>query len=230
MVLREWNELPLNMQTPEVKKYYEILQKKKKSLALKRFFDVVLSGILLVVLLPLFLLLSFIIKINSKGPVFFRQERITSYGQKFRIFKFRTMVVDADKSLHLTVGDDKRILHSGRIMRKFRLDELSQLIDVFRGKMTFVGTRPEVPEYVEKYTPEMMATLLLPAGITSEASIYYKNEDKLLKASDDPEKTYIEEILPAKMRYNLKAIEDFTLINDFKVMCYTVLSVFKLRD
>ncbi len=227
MVLKDWNELPVEMQTEEVRKYYEILKKKKFSLIIKRVFDVVVSSVLLLVLFPFFIILAIIIKLNSKGPVFYRQVRVTQYCEKFRIFKFRTMVCDADKSLKLTVDDDKRILHSGRIMRKYRIDELSQLIDVLRGKMTFVGTRPEVPEYVEKYTPEMMATLLLPAGITSEASIYYKDESKLLRASDDPEKTYIDVVLPDKMKYNLKAIEKFSFINDIKVIIYTVISVFK---
>ena len=176
MILRKWEELPSEMQTPEVRKYYDILKKKKFSLFLKRLFDVTVSFILLVLFSPVFLILAIAIKLDSKGPVFYRQTRVTQYGKEFRIFKFRSMVTDADKGSLLTVGGDSRVTKTGRFIRKYKLDELSQLIDVFRGTMTFVGTRPEVPKYVEKYTPEMMATLLLPAGITSEASIYYKDE------------------------------------------------------
>ncbi len=215
------------MQTPEVRKYYDILKKKKFSLFLKRLFDVTVSFILLVLLSPVFLILAIAIKLDSKGPVFYRQTRVTQYGKEFRIFKFRSMVTDADKGSLLTVGGDSRVTKTGRFIRKYKLDELSQLIDVFRGTMTFVGTRPEVPKYVEKYTPEMMATLLLPAGITSEASIYYKDENELLDAADDVEKTYVEVVLPDKMKYNLAAINSFGFFDDIKVMILTVLAVFR---
>lgn len=227
MILRKWEELPSEMQTPEVRKYYDILKKKKFSLFLKRLFDVAVSFILLVLLSPVFLILAIAIKLDSKGPVFYRQTRITQYGKEFRIFKFRSMVTDADKGSLLTVGGDSRVTKTGRFIRKYKLDELSQLIDVFRGTMTFVGTRPEVPKYVEKYTPEMMATLLLPAGITSEASIYYKDENELLDAADDVEKTYVEVVLPDKMKYNLAAINSFSFFDDIKVMVLTVLAVFR---
>ena len=227
MMLRKWENLPKEMQIPEVKEYYDLLSKKKFQLTLKRFFDIVVSFTLLALLSPLFIILAIAIKLDSKGPVFYRQTRITQYGEEFRIFKFRSMVTDADKGSLLTVGGDSRITKTGRFIRKYKLDEFSQLIDVLRGTMTFVGTRPEVPKYVEKYTPEMMATLLLPAGITSEASVYYKDENELLDAAEDVEKTYLEVVLPDKMKYNLAAIRSFSFIDDIKVMILTALAVFK---
>lgn len=227
MMLRKWEDLPEEMQIPEVKEYYDILQKRKLSLVMKRLFDITVSFLMLLFLSPVFLILAIAIKLDSEGPVFYRQTRVTRYGEKFRIFKFRSMVTDADKGSLLTVGGDSRITKTGKIIRKYKLDELSQLIDVLRGKMTFVGTRPEVPKYVEKYTPEMMATLLMPAGITSEASVYYKDENELLDAAEDVEKTYLEVVLPDKMKYNLAAIRSFSFIDDIKVMILTVLAVFK---
>lgn len=227
MILRKWEELPAEMQIPEVKEYYDILQKRKMSLVLKRLFDITVSFLMLLFLSPLFLILAIAIKLDSKGPVFYRQTRVTQYGEEFRIFKFRSMVTDADKGSLLTVGGDSRITKTGKFIRKYKLDELSQLIDVLRGTMTFVGTRPEVPKYVEKYTPEMIATLLMPAGITSEASVYYKDENELLDAAEDVEKTYLEVVLPDKMKYNLAAIKSFSFIDDIKVMILTVLAIFK---
>ncbi len=226
MILRKWEHLPAEMQIPEVRKYYDILQKKKFSLFLKRMFDICVSFILLLVLSPLFLILATAIKIDSEGPVFYRQVRVTQYAKRFRIFKFRSMVTNADKGSQLTVGNDSRITKTGQFIRKYKLDELSQLIDVFRGAMTFVGTRPEVPKYVEKYTPEMLATLLLPAGITSKASVCYREESALLDASDDAEKTYLETVLPDKMKYNLKAIEEFSLLGEIRIIFSTLLSIF----
>ena len=227
MILRKWDDLPKEMQIPEVREYYDILCKKKFQLVVKRLFDIVVSFSLLAALSPLFIILAIAIKLDSKGPVFYRQTRVTRYGEEFRIFKFRSMVTDADKGSLLTVGGDSRITKTGRFIRKYKLDEFSQLIDVLRGAMTFVGTRPEVPKYVEKYTPEMMATLLMPAGITSEASVYYKNENELLDAAEDVEKTYLEVVLPDKMKYNLAAIKSFSFIDDIKVMILTVLAVFR---
>ena len=225
MILRKWEDLPAQMQTPEVKRYYNILNGKRTELVLKRIADIALSGLLLVLLFPVFAVTALAIKLDSKGPVFYRQVRVTQYAERFSIFKFRSMVTDADKGIQLTVNNDSRITRTGRFIRKFKIDELSQLIDVFRGKMTFVGTRPEVPEYVEKYTDEMMATLLLPAGITSLASVYYKDENQLLDESDDPERTYFEKVLPDKMYYNLLAIEEFSLFEELKVMVMTALAV-----
>lgn len=226
MLVKKWEKLPEEMQTEEVKKYYDILRKKKFSLFCKRIFDIVVSFLILVVLSPLFLILALAIKIDSKGPVFYRQERITTYGKKFRIFKFRTMVQNADKiGTHVTVKGDKRVTRVGSFIRKCRLDEVSQLIDVLRGTMTFVGTRPEAVKYVEKYTKEMMATLLLPAGVTSRASIYYKDEAELLDNAEDTDKTYVEEILPDKMYYNLQEIEKYGFWRDIKTMFMTVFAV-----
>lgn len=225
MLICRWEKLPAEMQTDEVRKYYDILRKKNFSLFWKRVFDIFVSALMLIVLSPLFLILAIAIKIDSKGPVFYRQERVTQYGKHFRIFKFRSMVVNADKGSQVTVGQDSRITRMGRLIRKCRLDEVSQLIDVFRGTMTFVGTRPEVPKYVSEYTPEMMATLLLPAGVTSLASIYYKDEAELLNGAEDTDKVYIEKILPAKMYYNLKAIEKFGFWRDIKTMFMTVFAV-----
>ena len=226
MKLVKWEKLPVEMQTEEVRKYYDILKKKRCSLFFKRLFDIFVSSVLLFLLLPFFLILSIAIKIDSKGPVFYRQLRVTQYGKKFRIFKFRTMVQNADKiGTHVTVKNDSRVTRVGKFIRKCRLDEVSQLIDVFRGTMTFVGTRPEAVKYVDAYTPKMMATLLLPAGVTSIASIYYKDEAELLEKADDANKTYIEEVLPTKMKYNLQEIEKFSFWRDLKVMFMTVFAV-----
>ena len=225
MMLRKWENLPPEMQTEEVRHYYEILKKKKGALFFKRVFDIVVSFIMLVLLSPVFLILAIAIKLDSKGPVFYRQVRITQYNEKFRIFKFRSMVQNADKGSQVTVSGDARVTRVGKLVRKCRLDELSQLIDVLRGKMTFVGTRPEVPKYTEQYTPEMMATLLLPAGVTSIASIMYKDEAELLDAAEDTDKVYMETVLPAKMRYNLYAIEHFSFWGDIGTMFKTVFAV-----
>ena len=225
MMLRKWEKLPSEMQTEEVRKYYDLLKKKRVSLFFKRAFDIVVSALMLIVLSPVFLILAIAIKIDSRGPVFYRQVRVTQYNKRFRIFKFRSMVQNADKGSQVTVSGDARVTRVGKLVRKCRLDEISQLIDVLRGKMTFVGTRPEVPKYTEKYTPEMMATLLLPAGVTSLASIYYKDEAELLDSAEDTDKVYVEKVLPAKMYYNLKAIEGFSFFGDIKVMFMTVLAV-----
>ncbi len=226
-MLKKWEKLPENMRTEEVRKYYDILRKKRFSLFLKRVFDIIVSFVLLVLLSPLFLILAIAIKIDSKGPVFYRQVRVTKYGKTFRIFKFRSMVTDADKKGNLvTVKGDARVTKVGKFIRKFRLDEISQLIDVLRGKMTFVGTRPEVPKYVEAYSPEMTATLLLPAGVTSDASIYYKDESKLLEtAGEEADRVYVEKVLPAKMYYNLRAIEKFNVFREIGIMFKTVFAV-----
>lgn len=227
MIFRKWEDLPEKMKTPAVKPYYDVLCSKRTSLACKRAFDIVVSAIMLVVLSPLFLLLSIAIKIDSKGPVFFRQVRITQYGREFRIHKFRTMVTDADKlGTQVTVGADPRITKVGSMLRGCRLDEIPQLIDILSGSMSFVGTRPEVPKYVESYTDEMMATLLLPAGVTSEASIRYKDEAELLDKADDVDKAYVDKVLPDKMKYNLKGIENYSFLGDIKMMFMTFFAMF----
>ena len=228
MGLRAWNSLPKNMRTKEVKFYYDILKKKRGSLVLKRIFDVVVSLIMLILLSPVFLVVAVMIKKDSKGPVFYRQVRVTQYGKRFRIFKFRTMVSNADKiGAHVTTNNDARITKVGEKIRSCRLDEIPQLLNVLTGDMSFVGTRPEAEKYVERYTPEMMATLLLPAGITSEASILYKDEAELLEAADDVDEVYVNEILPEKMKYNLKSIKKFSFLADIRTMFRTVFAVLK---
>lgn len=226
MKLIQWTSLPENMRTEAVRPYYRALQKKAGGLLLKRLFDIVASFLMLLLLSPFFLILAIAIKIDSPGPVFYRQVRITQYGREFRIFKFRTMVNNADKIGSLvTVGNDSRITKVGSFIRACRLDEISQLINVLLGDMTFVGTRPEVPKYVAAYTPEMMATLLLPAGITSLASIRYKDEAELLDKAEDVDKAYIEKVLPGKMQYNLEDLLQFSFWTDIKTMFRTVLAV-----
>ncbi len=225
MMLRKWEQLPPEMQTEEVRKYYDILKKKQVSLFFKRVFDIFASAVMLVILSPVFLILAIAIKIDSPGPVFYRQERVTQYGRRFRIHKFRTMVQNADNGSQVTVNNDSRITKVGKVIRDCRLDEIAQLIDVIQGRMTFCATRAESSKYVEKYTPEMMATLLLPAGVTSLASILYKDEAKLLDGAEDTDTVYIEKILPGKMYYNLKGIEQFSFWGDIKIMFMTVFAV-----
>ena len=226
MKIIKWEQLPQEMQTEEVRKYYDILKKKKVSLFFKRAFDLVMSVIALIVLSPVYLILAIAIKIDSPGPVFYRQERVTQYGKRFRIHIFRTMVQNADKGSQVTVNNDSRITRVGKVIRDCRLDEIAQLIDVIQGTVTLVGVRPERPKFVAAYTDEMMATLLLPAGVTSLASIYYKDEAKLLDDVEDTDKVYIEKILPGKMYYNLKGIEQFSFWGDIKIMFMTVFAVF----
>lgn len=226
MVLRKWDDLPDFMKTEEVKPYYETLKRKKLSLFLKRAVDLVGGVVLLVLLAIPMAIISVLIKLDSEGPVFYRQERVTSYGRKFRIHKFRTMVSNADKiGTAVTVGNDSRITRVGKKLRGCRLDELPQVLDLISGNMSFVGTRPEAVKYVEKYKPEYYATLLLPAGITSEASIRYKDEAELLEAADDVDKVYMEEVLPGKMKYNLQSIMEFSFWGDIATMFRTVFAV-----
>lgn len=223
-----WEQLPKYMRTKETKEFYDLLCKKRGQLAVKRVFDVVVASLLLALLSPFLLALSVWIKADSKGPVFFRQVRITQYGRKFRIFKFRTMVQDAQKlGSQVTVDHDARITHVGEMIRKYRLDEIPQLLNVLAGDMTFVGTRPEVEKYVRGYTKEMMATLLLPAGITSEASIAYKDEDKLLAEAENIDDTYIHKVLPEKMKFNLRYMKKFSCILDVKICFQTIFGVMK---
>ena len=230
MLVKEWNKLPEFMQVEEVRPYYETLRKKKGQLILKRIFDIVCSFILIVLLSPVLLFLAIWIKLDSKGPVFYRQERITQYGKVFRIFKFRTMVNNADKIGNLvTSKNDSRITKVGEKIRKYRIDEIPQLFNVLIGDMSFVGTRPEVQKYVDQYTPEMYATLLLPAGVTSLASIKFKDEDEILERytskGRETNEVYVNEVLPLKMEYNLKAITSFNFIKELGTMISTVVRV-----
>lgn len=212
-MLKKWETLPDYMKNDEVRVYYDSLQKKKVSMFLKRVMDLVGGLILLILLAIPMIVISIMIKLDSDGPVFYRQERITTYGKHFKIHKFRTMVSNADKiGSTVTVGNDSRITKIGAKLRGCRLDELPQVLDLISGNMSFVGTRPEAVKYVKQYKPEYMATLLLPAGITSEASIRYKDEAELLDAASDVDKTYIEEVLPGKMKYNLDSIKNFSFL------------------
>lgn len=225
--MKSFERLPLQFQCDEVKKYYDILCKKTGSLVLKRITDLICSVILLVFLIIPILIIAIFVKATSKGSVFYRQERVTLYGKHFKILKFRTMVENADKIGSLVTTDsDSRITKVGRFLRKYRLDELPQVFNVLSGSMSIVGTRPEVPRYVEKYEPEYYATLLMPAGITSLASIMYKDEEKLLNSESDADKVYIEKILPEKMKYNLQYTENFGFLSDIKLMLKTVKEVF----
>lgn len=225
-MLKKWETLPDYMKNDEVRVYYETLQKKKVSMFLKRVMDLVGGLILLILLAIPMIIISIMIKLDSDGPVFYRQDRVTTYGKHFKIHKFRTMVSNADKiGSTVTVGNDSRITKVGAKLRGCRLDELPQVLDLISGNMSFVGTRPEAVKYVEQYKPEYMATLLLPAGITSEASIRYKDEAELLDAASDVDKTYIEEVLPGKMKYNLDSIKNFSFFGDIATMFRTVLAV-----
>lgn len=226
MILREWEELPQYMKCLEVKEYYDILANKKGQLLLKRFFDLAIAFIMIVFLAIPMVIIAILIKFDSEGPVFYRQERVTTYGRKFRIHKFRTMVNNADKiGTSVTVGNDNRITKIGAKLRHYRVDEIPQLIDVIKGDMSFVGTRPEAVKYVRKYKKEYLATLLLPAGITSEASIRYKDEDKLLNTADDVDKVYVEQIMPAKMKWNLESIRRFRFLREILTMFRTIVAV-----
>ena len=225
-MLKQWDDLPGFMKCPEVRPYWEVLNRKRGQLILKRVFDLVVGIILLIFLAIPMAIIAWMIKREDQGPVFYRQERVTTYGKHFRIHKFRTMVVNADKiGTTVTGGNDSRITKVGRKIRRLRLDELPQVFDVILGDMSFVGTRPEAVKYVERYKPEYNATLLMPAGITSEASIRYKDEDRLLNAADDVDEVYVNEVLPAKMKWNLESIHRFRFLREILTMFRTVLAV-----
>lgn len=225
-MLKNWNKLPEYMRTDEVRPYYDLLQRKKLSLFFKRVFDIVVSLIMIILCSPILLIISILIVKDSKGGIFYRQERVTQYGRVFRIFKFRTMVQNADQiGTQVTVSNDSRITKIGSKLRDCRLDELPQLFNIFLGDMTFVGTRPESVHYVKSYTNEMYATLLLPAGVTSEASIEYKDEADLLDQADDVDSVYINEVLPEKMKYNLNSIKEFSFFKEIATMFRTVFAV-----
>lgn len=226
MLIKKWDKLPESLKLEEVRPYYEILRKKNFSLFWKRVLDILVSFMMLVILSPFFIIIAILIKIDSKGPVFYRQVRVSQYGKEFKIFKFRTMCQDADKSGQLITGHkDSRVTRVGKIIRGCRIDELSQLIDIFRGTMTFVGTRPEVVKYVDKYSPEMMATLLLPAGVTSVSSILAKDENELLKNELDVDEAYVKKILPMKMKWNLSELKKVSIHHDIHVLFMTIFAI-----
>lgn len=225
-MLKEWEKLPDYMRVPEVRPYWETLNKKQAQLMLKRVFDIVVAMFLLAILGIPMAIIAIMIKLDSPGTVFYRQERVTTYGKHFHIHKFRTMIDNADKvGTAVTVDADPRITKIGAKLREYRLDELPQVIDVIKGDMSFVGTRPEAVKYVEQYKPEYNATLLMPAGITSEASIRFKNEAKLLNAASDIDKVYMEQVLPEKMKWNLESIRRFCFLHDVMTMFRTVIVV-----
>jgi lipopolysaccharide/colanic/teichoic acid biosynthesis glycosyltransferase len=228
MRLRAWNELPEKMRTREVRRYYNILVRQTGWFKVKRVMDVVVSSVMLVFLAIPMAVIAVLIKLDSEGPVFFRQERVTQYGRIFKIYKFRTMVENAQQlGTQVTVAEDARITRVGKVLRRYRMDEFPQLFNILAGDMTLIGTRPEVIKYVKCYTPEMYATLLLPAGLTSRTSIAYKDEDKLLTDAKDADKTYVEEILPVKMKYNLESLRRFGVMEDATVLWNTFKSVIK---
>lgn len=225
-MLQPFDELPSEFQNKAVKKYYDILKTKKRSIIMKRIVDLIISLLLIIILLIPIIILALLIKLTSRGPVLFKQVRVTTYNRQFKIYKFRTMVCDADKmGSHVTSLGDPRITRIGGFLRKFRLDELPQLFNVLKGDMSIVGTRPEVPEYVARYSDAMYATLLMPAGITSLASIKFKNEDRMLEASTNIDEDYVKIILPKKMHYNLLYLKNFSLRNDIYLMLKTVKEV-----
>lgn len=226
MALKKWDSLPERMRTPEVKPYYDSLSRRRAGLALKRIFDLVMSVLLIIILSPAMLVIAVAVALDSPGGVFYRQRRVTTYGKEFRIFKFRTMRSDADRiGPAVTSGEDARITRVGKVLRGCRLDELPQLFNVFCGDMSFVGTRPEVAKFVDRYTPEMYATLLMPAGITSEASIRFKDEAQMFDGSGDPEADYVNILLPKKMVYNLASVMNFSPAAELRTMERTVLAV-----
>ena len=228
MLLKDYEVLPETFKDESIRTYYEMLKKRKFSLFIKRCFDIFVSVCMLAVILVFLLIIAIAIKIDSKGSVFYRQRRVTKYGKVFRIFKFRTMVSNADKiGTLVTLSNDSRITRVGKFLRKYRLDEIPQLLNILKGDMSFVGARPEVEKYVDEYTPDMYATLLMPAGVTSLASIYYKDEDKLMKDAQNADEIYVKEILPAKMKYNLEYIKKFSFWYDIKLMFKTFFAVVK---
>lgn len=228
MKLTKYDRLPSKLQNQSVLRYYNILEKKTLTLFLKRAIDLVLCSIAIIITSPFLLLFAVLIKLTSKGEVLFKQKRVGRDLKPFYIFKFRTMVKDADKqSVQLTTGDDARITPFGKFLRKINMDEMPQLFNVLRGEMSIIGTRPEVEQYVDGYTDDMLATLLVAPGMLSLASIKYKNENDLLTGAADPQKVYIEQILPDKMKYNLQYLENLSIGQDFKLMGMSISAAFK---
>ncbi len=233
MGLSRWESLPKFLKNSTVEEYYKILRKKRKSIIAKRIVDLCITIPLVIILSIVMVGIALCIKIDSRGPIFFVQERVTQYGRKYYIFKFRTMIVDAEKEgPSITQENDNRVTRIGRLLRKYKLDELPQVFNVLTGDMTLVGTRPEVVKYVEQYTPEMRATLLLPAGVTSRTSIIYKNEELIMEkylaeTNKTVDEVYMEYILPEKMKYNLEYIEELGVREDIRIMIKTILAVIK---
>ncbi|BED92288.1 MAG: sugar transferase [Candidatus Improbicoccus pseudotrichonymphae] len=225
-ILPDWQYLPDFLKNEYVKPYYKLLLKRKKFLILKRIFDFLLSLVLILILSPFFILIPILIKFDSKGCIFFRQKRVTKFGKTFSIIKFRTMYIDSHSEVKITLNDDKRITKMGKFLRKFRIDEFPQLFNIFYGDMTFVGTRPEIQKFVNEYSKEMLATLLLPAGLTSRASVEFRNESDKIPDSENYFETYLKDILPNKMKYNLEYIKNIGFFQDLKVLIFTFIGIF----
>jgi glycosyltransferase len=194
---------------------------------LKRIFDIVSSLFGLIVLSPFMLIIAILIKLDSKGPVFFKQVRVTKNGREFKIFKYRTMKIGSDKYSQITVGKDSRITKVGDFLRKYKLDEIPQLINVLIGDMSLVGPRPEVPKYVALYTEEQREILKVRAGITDYASIEFSNENDILANETDPEKAYIEKIMPRKIELNKKYLSEISVMTDIKIILLTIKKILK---
>lgn len=205
-----------------------VLNRKKGQLFLKRAFDIVVSLIGLIILSPIFLVISIMIKLDLSGPIFFKQTRVGKDGREFKIYKFRTMVQDAEKlGMQITVGEDCRVTRVGRFIRKTKLDELPQLINVFIGDMSLVGPRPEVPKYVAMYDEVQKNILKVRPGITDYASIEFRDENELLAESNDPEEMYIKEIMPTKFALNVKYLNDISILKDIKIIFKTLYKVLR---
>lgn len=195
---------------------------------LKRAFDIVFSGLGLIFILPLSIIIAILIKLESKGTIFYRQTRVGQFNKDFKIFKFRTMKTDSEKLGLLTLGDkDYRVTKIGYYLRKFKLDELPQLINVFIGNMSFVGPRPEVRKYLNCYSEEDLKILYLKPGITDFASIEFRNEAELLKDAENPEAFYIDNILPKKLKLHKEYLKKKSLITDIKIILKTLASIVK---
>lgn len=221
-----YEALPQNMKNQSTRRDWDLLQKKTVTLLIKRAIDIIASLLVLVIFSPILLLLALAIKLDSPGPVFYRQVRVGRYNRDFEIYKFRTMVQNADKiGPAVTTGGDSRITRMGKLIRRCRLDEFSQLINVLNGSMSLVGPRPEVRRYVDAYTPEGMSTLLVRPGITAPSSIAFKDEDRLLVASGDPDQIYIQQILPPKTELNLKYVREISVRGDIKIIFKTIAAV-----
>ncbi len=224
----DYEEIPMFMKNEIVAKYHKMLMRKKYILFFKRVFDLIFSLIMAIILFPVLITTCIIIKCDSPGKVIFKQKRIAQCGKVFDIFKFRTMVEDAEKiGTQVTTGDDPRITRCGKWLRKYRIDELPQIFNIIRGELSFVGPRPEVQKYVLQYTDEMLATLLIPAGVTSLASIIYKDESKMLENANNPDEVYVKEVLPQKMKYNIEYIEKISIAYDIKIILKTICAVLK---
>jgi lipopolysaccharide/colanic/teichoic acid biosynthesis glycosyltransferase len=225
-----YSSLPDNFHTELIKSYCDYLAKKQVALFFKRVFDIFTSFIFIVLLfIPMFVV-AILVKTTSKGPVLYKQVRVTRYGKDFKILKFRTMVNNADKKgPSITILNDSRVTKVGKFLRKIRFDETPQLFNVIKGEMSFVGPRPEVPTYVEHYSNEMNITLLMKAGITCPASIAFRDEEKILNQSNDYDQTYINRILPIKAKYNIDYVKKFSFFGDCKIMFDTFLVVFHLK-